>query len=71
MSTTAAQGLRKLRQRDAIDAALSNEQVTRQRVDLLESAIRAHRLRLDHHGDLLEPLSRRFFGRLLWILTGR
>lgn len=40
MSTTATAAHRKLTQREAIDAALSNEQLTRERVEKLERTVK-------------------------------
>ncbi len=78
MSTTANAAHKKLTQRAAIGAALSNEQITRERVLNLEKQAqeldiraKAAQLRLDHYGDLLQPFSRGFLGRLKWVFTGK
>lgn len=68
MSMTNAAAHRKLTQRTAIEAALSNEQVTRTRVDRLERARIADVARLDE----LQAWRRRgFWGRLRWLVRGK
>lgn len=77
MSTTAAAAMKKLGQREAIGAALSNEQLTRQRVELLEAQIKA--LHVWYQGlslwrDGVEARfleTRTFLGRLRWLFLGR
>ncbi len=72
MSTTAEQVHKRVGQARAISAALNNEQVTRQRVSMLEAESKEH-MRMLHfcqveHRDFVK---RGFFGRLRWLITGR
>ena len=67
MSTLTRWHVRTLNQRRATEAALRNEQVTRQRVDILEQLARAHGIEIH---DVRKVLSRGLRGRLRWLLLG-
>jgi hypothetical protein len=61
-----------INQRRATEAALNNEQVTRERVAKLEAQIRS----LSQYGAALDVVLREFkdrdfWGRLRWLFTGR
>ena len=51
-----------------IEAAIQNEQLTRQRVEALEEGIRGLAVNADSTAEIL---TRTFVGRLRWLLTGR
>jgi hypothetical protein len=82
MATTANSGMKQVTLRGAAQAALVNEQLTRQRVEILERQAAELYATLDGHGDLVmaqrawvrgqvEPLARGFWGRLRWLFTGK
>jgi hypothetical protein len=68
MATTANSGMKKVLLRGMAESALTNEQITRQRVEMLE--IRTTNLD-GAMQDVLNLLARGFRGRLRWLVTGR
>jgi hypothetical protein len=75
MATTAHSGMKQVTLRNATDAARrqadiarGNEQITRQRVEMLE--IRTTNLD-GAMQDVLNLLARGFWGRLRWLFTGK
>lgn len=67
--------LRELTRSRKVDAALQNEQVTRQRVETLEQQARNLHQRLKAREQIAQALAAGGFrglrGRLRWLLTGR
>ena len=53
------------------EAALTNEQLTRQRVELLERKVKDHDLFMFNDQNIYAKLSRGFWGRLRWLFLGR
>ncbi len=68
MSTTAASGMKHLTLRRTAEAALTNEQITRDRTAALERRTAALAAQAAAHGSLL---NRGFWGRLRWLFLGR
>ncbi len=68
MSTSLSSATRTFNQRRATEAALLNEQITRERVDALERHAKASGTAV---AALLEVSNRGFLGRLRWLLTGK
>jgi hypothetical protein len=68
MATTANSGMKKVLLRGMAESALTNEQITRQRVEMLE--IRTTNLD-GAMQDVLNLLARGFWGRLRWLFTGK
>jgi hypothetical protein len=68
MATTANSGMKKVLLRGMAESALTNEQITRQRVEILE--IRTTNLD-GAMQDVLNLLARGFWGRLRWLFTGK
>ncbi len=76
MSTTAASGMKHLTLRRATETALTNEQITRQRVDRLEGHVKALAIAGNTTFGRVNVLEntliyRGFWGRLRWLLLGR
>ena len=68
--TTLNQAVRTLTQREATQAALRNEQLTRQRVETLERQSKNLHERLTRREQELTALKASLWGRLRWLLTG-
>jgi hypothetical protein len=68
MSTLTRTHVQTLNQRRATEAALRNEMVTRQRVDILENLADAQGTEIR---SVQKVLTRDFWGRLRWLLLGR
>jgi hypothetical protein len=72
MSTTVDGALRKLTQRQATEAALHNERLTRQRVEDLDRRAEAKVRELEQLRDAFGThVHLGFWGRLRWLLLGK
>jgi hypothetical protein len=71
MATTANSGMKKVLLRGMAESALTNEQITRQRVGALEERLGRAELFLFNDENVYAKLSRGFWGRLRWLFTGK
>ncbi len=72
MSTSVESALKKLNQREATQAALKNELLTRGRVDRLERKMVEEAKRTESvRAELYQYARRGFWGRLSWLLRGK
>ncbi len=70
--TTLNQAVRTLNARRQAEAALTNEQLTRQRVERLEYEAEAEKKRAEAtRAMLVEFYGRRFMERVRWLILGR
>lgn len=70
--TTLNQAVRTFNQRRATQAALQNEQMTRERVEVLERSVRQMRLEAAQgRAAFREHTKLGFWGRVKWLLLGR